>query len=273
MVAHARTLNAKAVVITFFPHPAHVLRPDVCFPYLMSLKQRLSSLATLGVDVVIIIPFNKKFAKINPQYFIEDILVQQLGAKAIFVGENFRFGKDRSGDVDLFKALSSQYGYSMHSVKTLKQAGESISSGRLRRMIPEGKLKQAQQLLGRPVSVLGIVVKGASRGKALGYPTANIQLVCDILPPHGVYAVKVVWNKKEFYGMANLGVRPSFKEANPRTHLEVYLFDFNRNLYGQEILVEFLKKIRDEKTFPSLETLVAQIRKDELKVRRLLQVE
>ena len=272
MVAQARRLKAKAVVITFFPHPAHVLRPDVFLPYLMSLEHRLKLLESLGADVVYIIRFNKRFAKIDPVYFIEKVLVAQLGVKSVYVGDNFRFGKDRSGDINLFKKLSHKHGYRMHAVKTLKQSGEVISSGRLRRLIPAGELKQASHLLGRPVSILGKVIRGAARGKSLGYPTANIQYECDILPPCGVYAVRVIWKKKSFYGMANLGFRPSFKEKAPKAQLEVHIFDFNRSLYGQEILVEFLQKTRDEHRFASKEALVCQIQKDESVVRHLLHI-
>ncbi|MBI3602269.1 MAG: bifunctional riboflavin kinase/FAD synthetase [Candidatus Omnitrophica bacterium] len=272
MVARARKLKARAMVITFFPHPAHVLRPDVFLPYLMSLEHRLRLFEALGVDVVLVIRFNKRFAKIDPHYFIEKILVGQLGVKSIFVGQDFRFGKDRSGDIRLFKRLSQTLGYRMHAVKALKQGGQVISSSRLRRLIPQGKLKQAKALLGRPVSVLGRVVRGASRGKSLGYPTANVHYTCNVLPPCGVYAVRVVWKKKPFYGMANLGRRPSFKEKGAKVHLEVHIFDFNRTLYGQEILVEFLRKIRDEKSFVSKEDLIRQIQKDERIIRELLHV-
>ncbi|MEI7998061.1 MAG: bifunctional riboflavin kinase/FAD synthetase [Candidatus Omnitrophota bacterium] len=269
MISHARKLRAKAVVVTFYPHPSHVLRPEASLPYLISIDHRLRILEELGVDVVLVIPFNRRFARIDPSCFIKEILVSQLGVKAVFVGDNFRFGKDRSGDITLFKDLSLKYGYCMRAVKTLKSQGEIISSGRLRRIIPDGKLKEAQSLLGRCVSVLGQVVHGASRGRGLGYPTANVQYQCDVLPPCGVYAVKVIWNKKVFYGMANLGLRPSFKEKNPKVLLEVHIFDFNRNLYGHQILVEFIRKVRDEISFSSKEELIAQIEKDELRIRRL----
>ncbi len=272
MVAQAKKLKARPMVVPFFPHPAHVLRPDVFLPYLMSLEHRLKIFDELGVEVVLIIRFNKRFAHINPRYFIEKILVGQLGVKSVFVGEDFRFGKDRSGDINLFKELSHTCGYRMHAVKALKQGSQVISSSRLRRLIPQGQLKEAKALLGRPVSVLGRVVRGASRGKSLGYPTANVHYTCDVLPPCGVYAVRVVWKEKSLYGMANLGRRPSFKEKGAKVHLEVHIFDFNRTLYGQEILVEFLHKIRDERHFTSKEALIRQIEKDEDVIRAQFQI-
>ena len=272
MVADARKAKAKAVVITFFPHPAHVLRPDIALPYLMPLEHRLKLLQALDVDAVVVIRFNKKFAHIDPRLFIRNFLVANLHAQSIFVGQDFRFGKDRSGDIGLFKELSRPCGYILHAIKPVKQGAAPISSSRLRHLVPEGKLKQAQALLGRPVSVLGRVVKGSSRGKALGFPTANVAYACDVLPPTGVYAVRVTIKNKVFYGMANLGLRPSFKDTNLKLHLEVNIFNFKRNIYGQEVLVEFLKRIRDEKKFSSKEHLIAQIQKDEIKIRRFLRI-
>lgn len=273
MLRQARGLKAKGGIITFFPHPVHVLRPDLTLPYLISLKHRLQLFKDLGVDFVIVIPFNKKFSRIDPVYFIREILVKKLNAKSIYVGENFRFGKDRSGDIALFKKLAIEYGYRMHAVKTLKYRNEVISSGRLRRLIPEGNLKEAQAMLGRPVSVLGHVVQGSARGRLLGFPTANVEYECGNLLPLGVYAVRVALGKNKFYGMANLGLRPSFDDQNPKVHLEINIFDFRRNIYGKEILVEFLKKIRNEQKFSSKEDLIAQIKKDEKIIRRFLKVE
>jgi len=272
MVQEAKKLNVMPVVITFFPHPAHVLRPDMPLPYLMSLEHRLKSFEQLGVELVLVVRFNKRFAHIDPMFFIEKFLVAGLGVKSIFVGEDFHFGKDRKGDIKLFKECSARLGYRVHALKTLKQGEETISSSLLRRLIAQGQLKKAQKLLGRPVSILGTVVHGASRGRVLGYPTANVQYASDVLPPSGVYAVRVLWKGKTFYGMANLGVRPSFKERHPKVQLEVHIFDFNHNLYGHDILVEFVRKIRDEKTFPSLDDLILQIQKDERSIRSFLKV-
>lgn len=269
-VTQARKLKAKAMVITFFPHPAHVLSTKNPLPYLMSLEHRLEVFQARGVDIVWVVRFNKRFSRIDPRYFIEEILVKQLGIKSVFVGENFRFGKDRSGDIGLFKDLSKKFGFNLYALKPIKYAREIISSGRLRRLIPEGNLDLAQKLLGRPVSVLGQVVKGASRGKELGFPTANIKYCCEVLPPLGVYVVRVTWKGKACYGMANLGIRPSFTDKGSKVHLEVHIFDFSKDLYGQSILVEFLKKIREEKYFPSKEKLISQIQKDERIIRKFL---
>jgi riboflavin kinase/FMN adenylyltransferase len=262
MLVTARQRKLKPIVITFFPHPAHVMRPDVKLGYLSSLQERFRYLHDLGVEACLVVPFNLTFAKIQPESFIKDTLVKKLGVKAIFVGEDFRFGKDRSGDIALFQSLASVCDYEMHGLPALKQGGRAISSTRIRQLITEGKLTEAAKLLGRPVSVVGEVIKGAQRGKGLGFPTANIAYESDILPPKGVYAVRVILGKKSYPAVANLGIRPTFDKQILKLHLEVYIFDFSKNIYGKHVQVEFLKKIRDEKKFTGPQELVVQIRKD-----------
>lgn len=268
MLAQARAFKAKSMAITFFPHPAHVLRPDVKLGYLMSLPHRLKLLEGLGVDICLVIHFDKKIAAIDPESFVRDMLVRRLGVRAIFVGRDFRFGRDRAGDITLLQGLSSVYGYHMRAVPALMQGKEPISSTRLRRLVAAGDLIKTKQLLGRPFSVLGKVVRGRGRGKGLGYPTANVEYGSHIVPPLGVYAVRVFWKNKTLEGVANLGLRPSFKDKDPKIHLETHIFDFKQDLYGQVIEVFFIKKIRDEKKFSSPAELAAQITKDIVKARR-----
>jgi len=268
MLATARRLKLKPIVITFFPHPAHVLVPNVKLGYLCSLRDRLALLDDLGVAVCFVVRFNLEFAHIEPREFIKNILVKKLGVKAVFVGDDFRFGKDRCGGIALFQELGPQYGYEMHAVHQFKQGRAVISSTRILKRVSEGKLNEAARLLGRAVSISGIVVKGSKRGKNLGYPTANIAYEADILPPQGVYVVRALLGKKSYLGLANIGTRPSFEKQNSKLHLEVYIFDFSRNIYGQYLQVEFLKKIRNEKKFPSPQALVRQIQKDESFARK-----
>jgi riboflavin kinase/FMN adenylyltransferase len=268
MLDAARRLKAKPIVITFFPHPAHVLRPDVKLGYLTSLEDRFRHLNDLGVDTCLVVPFNRTFAKIQPQKFIKDILVKKLGVKAIFVGEDFRFGKDRSGDNALFQRFAHEYGYEMHAVAALKQGRAVISSTRIRQLIGAGKLNEAARLLGRDVSVSGSVVKGSQRGRGLGFPTANIAYEADVLPPQGVYVVQVLLGKKKFPAMANIGTRPSFEKQISKLHLEVYILDFSKNIYGKQIEVQFIKRIRNEKKFPNPQALIHQIKRDEAIARK-----
>ena len=272
MTARAQALKAKPIVITFFPHPAHVLRasasvrhedrPDLKLGYLSSLNERMALLKDLGVAYCIVVPFNKAFARIQPEKFIDEILVQQLGVKALFVGQDFCFGKDRSGNTELLEHLSRQYGYEMHTVPALKQGKTAISSSRIRQLLGAGKLNEAAKLLGRDVSLSGKVVKGAQRGKGLGFPTANVAYEADQLLPTGVYIVRAVLGPKEYPAIANIGTRPSFDTQISKAHLEVHLFDFSKNIYGKQMQVKFLKKLRNEKKFPNPQRLIQQIQKD-----------
>jgi len=268
MLTTAQRLGARPVVITFFPHPAHVLRPDLKLGYLTSLDDRFRCLSDLGVAICLVVRFNRSFAKIHPEKFIKDILVKKLGVKAVFVGDDFRFGKDRSGDIALFQKLAVEYGYEMHAVSALKQGRTIISSTRIRKLVGEGKLNEAARLLGRGVSISGAVVKGSNRGKRLGFPTANIAYEVDILPPQGVYVVKVLLGKKKYLSLANIGTRPSFEKQISKLHLEVHILDFSKNIYGQRLEVEFLKKVRNEKKFSNPQELVQQIQKDESFARK-----
>jgi riboflavin kinase/FMN adenylyltransferase len=267
MLKASRRLHARPIVITFFPHPAHVLRPDLKLGYLTSLDDRLRLLSQWGIGTFVVVSFSRSFAKIQPEVFIKDILVKKLGVKAVFVGDDFRFGKDRSGDIFLFQWMSPECGYEMHAMSALKQEGAVISSTRIRHLIAEGKLDQAARLLGRKVFVSGKVVKGSRRGKGLGFPTANIAYEADILPPRGVYVVRVLLGTKKYPAMANIGTRPSF-EKGTQLHLEVHILDFFKNIYGKHVEVEFFKKIRNEKKFSSPQALVRQIQKDESFTRK-----
>ena len=268
MLQSAKRLGAKPVVITFYPHPAHVLRPDLKLGYLTSLAERFCRLKELGVDTLLVVPFNRTFARIPAQQFIKEILVKKLGVRAVFVGENFRFGKGRSGNTELFQKLASTYGFEMHAVPSLKLGGVVISSTRIRELVQVGKLKEAARFLGRGVSVGGIVVKGRMRGRTLGFPTANIDYEADIIPAQGVYIVKARLGNKEYPAIANIGTRPSFEKQIAQLFLEVHILDFSKNIYGKRLEVEFLKKIRNEKKFSGPQQLIAQIRKDEYLARK-----
>ena len=227
-------------------------------------------IADLGIDFCIIIHFTKRFSRLSPEQFIKQYLNDKIKPKEINVGDDFRFGQNRSGDLELFKKEGRRLGFRVNIIPSVSLAGEKISSTRIRELIATGHLQHAARLLGRLVSILGKVEKGDSRGKRLGFPTANIYPTQEILPPLGVYVVNVVLDKRHYAGMANVGLRPSFKKNNNRANIEVYILDFNKGIYGKEIVVEFIKKIREEKEFLSQDALVNQLKKDEKKARRLL---
>lgn len=270
-VKKAQESQEKAIVMTFEPHPLQVLHPDVYLPMIASLSFRLKFIEALGVDVCIVLRFTKRFSQLSPQQFIYTYLVQTMHIKEVFVGDDFRFGKDRSGTLDYFKEMAIKYGFRVRVVRPAKIGYRKISSTFIRQLIAGGKLKGAGQLLGRRVSVMGKVVRGDARGKILGYPTANIYPQNEVIPPLGVYAVYVIIGTERFSAMANIGLRPSFKSLSDNVNIEVHIFDFTGDLYGKVIIVEFVKKIREEKAFQSKERLIEQLKKDEKRIRDFLE--
>jgi|CXWL01.1.fsa_nt_gi riboflavin kinase/FMN adenylyltransferase len=269
MVASAHRKGVQSLVITFHPHPVEVLHQKK-LTYLVSLSQRIELIKALGVDIVLVIKFTQKFARLKPEEFVKKYLVKRLGVKEVFVGDDFRFGENRSGNVNLFEEMGVKYGFLVNHMNTIKKTAGKISSTWLRDLIEKGRLSDAHSMLGRNVSVEGKVIRGSGRGKRLGFPTANIKLNSGILPPRGVYIVRVQFNGCVLNGISNIGCRPSFTHKNLDIHFEVHIFDFQKNIYSQSLSVEFLKKIRNEKKFPSLNQLAAQIRSDETTARRFL---
>ena len=262
MVASARRENSKSLVITFHPHPAQVLHQKK-ISYLVSLPQRLELIKALGVDIVLVIKFTQKFAHLRPEDFVRKYLVKSLGVREVFVGDDFRFGENRSGDVDCFEQMGLKYGFMVKHLRPIKKIADKISSSSLRALIGNGRLREAVSMLGRNVSVMGKVIHGSGRGKKLGYPTANIKVDSGILPAQGVYVVRVNLNGCVFNGMANIGHRPSFVSKNSNLHIEIHILNFQENIYGHSLTVEFLKKIRKEQKFFSIDHLILQIRSDE----------
>lgn len=266
-VSRARTLKTLAVVLTFDPHPVHVLRPENHLPLIISLPYRLKLIRAMGVDAVVLITFTRKFAGLTPEQFIKRYLLKPFHPRAVIVGDDFRFGQNRKGTIELFKAAGKRAGFKVLSVRTRQNGKKKFSSTLARDLIAKGALKDASRILGRPVAIMGKVVAGDRRGRTLGYPTVNITPSVEILPPQGVYAVRVLFEKERYNGMANIGMRPSFHKQGG-LNVEAHIFDFNKKIYGAEIVIEFLHKVRNELYFPSSRDLVAQLRKDEAYCRK-----
>jgi riboflavin kinase/FMN adenylyltransferase len=257
--------RTKAIAVTFYPHPLSVLRPGKSPLSLISLKHRINLIKSAGVDRCAVIGFTKDFAAVSAEDFIKKILIKKFNAGWVVIGEDFTFGAGRKGDYYFLKARSSAYGFKTVKIKALKYKGAAISSSVLRQLIREGRLKLAERLLGRPVSVTGTVVRGNRLGRVLGFPTANINPHHEAAPPSGVYAVKVNLDKKHHNGVLNIGIRPTFYGLNKQDKepaIEVFVFNFSKTIYGKNIEVLFVKKLRDEKKFDSKEDLVRQITKD-----------
>jgi len=253
VIRRAKIARLKSVVVTFNPHPVKVLSPGAKIPLLMSLGHRIRLIKKMGVDECLVMRFTKGFSRLSPEDFIKNVLVDKFNLKALVTGGNFLFGFEEKGGVALLRKLSRAYDFKFYSVPPLKMDGNFISSTRIRRLIEEGDLKLASKMLGRPVTILGTVVKGRRFGRKIGFPTANINPHHESIPPGGVYGVDAVLGEKKYRGILNI---------SGRKIIEVHIFNFKKDIYGKDIEIIFRQKIRDEKKFKSPEALKKQIQLD-----------
>ena len=268
-IARARAEQRPALVATFDPHPARFFRPDLPPFRLTDLDQRQALLAEAGADAMLVFNFDAAFAAVTAAEFVTDHLASRIGAAGVVTGEDFTFGKDRSGTVETLKLLGQANRMSVDIATSVTDAEGVISSTRIREALAAGDCATATRLLTRPYAIRGAVEHGDKRGRALGFPTANMGLGDYLRPRFGVYAVRVrLPDGKAAQGVANLGVRPMF--ADGREILESWLFDFDGDLYGQCLEVALIARIRDEQHFDGLEALVAQVRRDAEMARQLL---
>jgi riboflavin kinase/FMN adenylyltransferase len=268
-----REPKREKVIVTFDPHPQTVLRPDRKPPRIMSLDHKLFILEKMGLDAVIVIHFTDFIATMSPEEFVKKV-IGGIGARKVYVGSNFHFGKGKSGNVERFKEIGRECGIDVRIVEPVKKGGRIVSSTWLRKLIKEGKIARAEQLLRRPVSVLGTVVKGDELGKTLGKPTANIDPHQEVIPPPGVYAVKVDISGQLYDGVLNIGFKPTFYGSRLKKRkeplIEVHVIGYEGNLYGQNIEIFFIKKLRKEKHYKTREALIRQIKKDIIKAGEVL---
>lgn len=263
LIETARARGLRSAVMTFEPHPREFFTPTQAPARLTSLREKLELFAEAGVEYAYVCPFNKRFAAVTAEAFMQRILRDAMKAQAILVGEDFRFGAGRGGSAMDF----AEAGFELINLPHVLFDGKRISSTAVREALAQGDLGHAAKLLGRTYSISGKVVHGDKIGRQLGYPTANIHMLHDRPPLFGVYAVKLEGlAEAHLPGVASLGVRPTVK-ANDRPKLEVHLFDFDQDIYGRHVRVHFMHKIRDEMKFPDLETLKRWIHADELAAR------
>jgi len=273
LIDKAKKINGTSVVLTFDPHPKNILRPKKYLPLLISIEHRVKLLRDLGVDVCIIEEFSQGFSRLSPEGFIRRLFVKTIKPQEVFVGSGFTFGRSASGDIDLLRELGRQHNFKVNEVLPIKIGKEIVSSTSIRRLIRQGDLHKASKFLGREVSILGKVRRGRNIGRLLGYPTANIYPCGEIIPPTGVYAARVNFDKKKrLAAMAYIGSRPTYnKKVKDRCFdIEVHIFDFKKKIYGRYIEIEFLKEMRDERKFSSQEELKKQIEKDQKAVKHFL---
>ncbi|MBI5187516.1 MAG: bifunctional riboflavin kinase/FAD synthetase [Nitrospirae bacterium] len=260
VIDRAKEINGTSVVVTFHPHPLKILAPDKCPPLISIYEEKITLFTNMGVDVLVKIPFTLEFASKSPGEFVKDILYDSLNVKEIFVGHNYRFGRGRKGNIERLKDLGVELGFRVNEIDYIAVNGEVVSSTKIRNLLKDGEIEHAAKLLGRPYAITGIVVQGDGRGKALGFPTANIVPEHEIIPAKGVYAVKVFLRGQHYNGIANIGYRPTFGKDILTT--EANIFDLNEDIYGEKITLYFIHRIRDEKKFPSVDALVQQIKLD-----------
>lgn len=261
--AKAKELHIKSAVMTFDPHPSIVLgeRKEKVF-YITPLEQKLTVLESLGVDVTFVVHFTSDFAKLSPQTFVE-MFIKNMNVKHVTAGFDFSFGAFGKGNMEMMKQLSGgQFGVSV--IEKCADGTEKISSTRIRKYLSDGDMESAHKLLGRAFEVPGIVVHGDKRGRTLGFPTANVQRMAGCFTPAtGVYAVRILVQDEWHDGVCNVGYKPTFKDPNNKQlSIEVHIFDFNKNIYGEDVVVGWYKRIRSEKKFNGIDELVAQIERD-----------
>jgi riboflavin kinase/FMN adenylyltransferase len=264
----AEELNGESVVVTFDPHPLEVLFPQKAPSFITSHRQKLDLIASCGIDAAIVIPFDHEFARMSAREFVEIVLVEKIGTRAIVVGHDYRFGHSREGDIPFLKQLGEQYGFEVEIISGIKMNDTVVSSTTIRQMIMNGNIKEANKLLGRYFQVSGTVIAGRKRGASLGFPTANIRMPPLTSPRTGVYVVEAEVDGKRYGGAANLGYNPTFGDAD--LSLEAHLFDFDRDIYGEPITIRFIDRLRDERRFSSPDELALQIRKDVDTAKKIL---
>ena len=272
VIEKAGSLGGRSVAITFEPHPIRVLKQNGQPPLITIYEQKVELIARTGIEVLVCIRFTPEFAALSPETFVADLLVRRIGMKAIVVGEDYTFGRNREGNLALLQAYARQYDFEVITVGEIQTANsivQRISSTKIRDLVTAGEVEIARKLLGRNYQIRGKVVVGRSRGGSqLGFPTANIEMQDELCPRTGIYAVTVDFGDRSNPGVANIGYSPTFDDR--QFTVEVYLLDFCGDLYGKQLRVNFVKRLRDEKRFDTLSALSDQIGQDVAEARKIL---
>ena len=269
-VDKAKKNDGISIVVTFDPHPDIIINPESNVFLLTTLEERISLIKDSDVDVFLIIKFNKMMSKMSPEDFITNILVNSLQVKELFVGFNYKFGFRGKGNTDILREYSKIYKFKTHILKPIAANNTIISSTRIKDYIKSGEIGKAKKLLGHDITISGRVISGKGRGrKLLNFATANIETPSDkILPVNGVYLVEIKIDNKKYYGLMNIGVKPTFKEKE-RT-IEVHIINFNKKIYNKKVVINILQKIREEKYFSNTNLLKKQIENDILIASKMI---
>jgi riboflavin kinase/FMN adenylyltransferase len=254
--------------MTFDPHPPRVVRPDKAPPLLMTTSQRLEALSRAGMQGVAVVHFTRELSQWDPETFVRVVLVEWLRVVEVWVGANFLFGHDRAGTFTVLRGLGARYGFRAEKIDPVRYKDFVVSSTRVRRLVAEGRVDEAGVLLGHHYFIDGTVVAGARRGRELGFPTANLETDNELVPPQGVYATMATIDGVALPSVTNIGVRPTFGGGD-RTHIETHLLGVSRDLYERRVRLSFVQRLRDERAFPDVDALKAQIDADCRAAQRL----
>jgi riboflavin kinase/FMN adenylyltransferase len=258
----ARSAGRASVLVTFDPHPLEVVNPEAAPPLLTTGAERLEVLVQSPLDYVLLLRFDRYLAGLTPEEFVRQVLLDRCDVRELVIGHDHGFGRGRSGDVETLRRLGASHGFAVDVVDPVDHAGQHVSSSRIRRAVTGGDLSTAATMLGRPYSVIGRVGQGERRGRQIGVPTINLSELPHrkLLPPDGVYAVRVEWRGGRAGGMMNQGPRPTFQDG--RRVLEAHIFGFDGDLYGEWVRIEWVERLRDTQRFESLEQLQKQLQRD-----------
>ena len=267
VVERARAVGAVPTVVTFDPHPRAVLHPESAPPLLQTFDQKTEALGVLGVEQTIVVRFTEEFARVRAEEFLRDVVRDRLQAREVYLGRGFAFGYRREGDIELLRRVSESLGFHADEVPEVRLRGQRISSSRIRELLSGGRVNLARRMLGRPYGVEGRVVRGAERGRTLGFPTANLRPENRVIPRGGVYVTATLIEGRWRRSVTNVGTRPTF-ESDAEASVETYVMGWAGDLYGDVVRVRFLHRLRGERRFSSLEELRRQIERDARRAAR-----
>jgi riboflavin kinase/FMN adenylyltransferase len=256
------------MAMTFDPHPPRIVRPDKAPPLLMTMEQKLEGLQRAGIACVAVVRFTHEMSQWDPETFVRAVLVDWLRVSEVWVGANFLFGHERSGNFSLLRTLGQRFGFRAAKIDPIRYKEFVVSSTRIRRLVAEGRMDEAAALLGHQYSIDGTVVEGRRRGRTIGFPTANLRTENELVPPHGVYATTITIDNIVRASLTNVGVRPTFGE-NTETTIETHVLGYAADLYGRRVRLGFVQRLRDERRFDDIDALRAQIEADVRRAERL----
>lgn len=268
---HAKAIGGESLLLTFEPHPRKLIFPDQRIPILTPLDKKLQLVTETGIQHIVVVPFTKEFAALSAEEYVSGFLVKTFRPGAIIIGYDHHFGHDRTGNINLLKKMQSEYGFEVVEIPEQLIDEAAVSSTKVRNAIAEGHVEEAAHMLGRNYTLAGRVQKGAQLGRRIGYPTANIMPAHNeqLIPANGVYAVQVLYKGQAYNAMLNIGYRPTVS-TEQTLHIEAHIFNFSADVYGEEMEIIFVARLRDEQKFNSVDELKAQLKNDEIAAKQVL---